>query len=90
MRIAVELPELRGQLNRAGRQILNRLSGFAVLILTQRNRRNRARINMNQTRALNHFHALRLGKFLAGAKRCQLHADVRNLRVFGGDLTQPV
>ena len=90
MRITVELPKFRGQLNRAGRQILNRLSGFAVLILTQRNRRNRARINMDQTRALNHFHALRLGKFLAGAKWCQLHSDVRNLPIFGGDLTQPV
>ena len=90
MRIAVELPELRGQFNRAGRQILNRLSGFAVLILTQGHWRNRARINMDQARALNHFHVLCLGKFLAGAKRCQLHADVWNLPVFGGDLTQPV
>ena len=90
MRIAVELPKFRGQFNRASRQILNRLSGFAILILTQGHRRNRARINMNQTRALNHFHALCLGKFLAGAKWCQLHAEVRNLPVFGGDLTQPV
>ena len=90
MRIAVELPKFRGQFNRSSRQILNRLSGFAVLILTQGHWRNRARINMDQARALNHAHSHGLGKFFSRAERGKFGAHLRHLPVFGGDFAESI
>ena len=87
---AVELPQRGGQLNRTGRQILNRLSLVTVSILTQRHRRNRTRLHTHHTGTLNQLHASRLRELLTIAKRRQLHTQSSGLTVRLRNLTQRI
>ena len=87
---AVELPQRGGQLNRTGRQILNRLSLVTVSILTQRHRRNRARLHTHHSGTLNQLHTSRLRKLLTVTKRRQLHTQSSGLTVRRRNLTQRI
>ena len=87
---AVEIPQRGGQLNRTGRQILNRLSLVTVSILTQRHRRNRTRLHTYHTGTLNQLHTSSLRELLTVTKRRQLHAQSSGLTVRSRNLTQRI
>ena len=84
---AVEIPQRGGQLNRTGRQILNRLSLVTVSVLTQRHRRNRTRLHTHHTGTLNQLHTSCLRELLTVTKRRQLHAQSNRLAVRRRNLT---
>ena len=87
---AVEIPQRRSQLNRTGRQILNRLSLVTVSVLTQRHRRNRPRLHTHHTGTLNQLHTSSLRELLTVTKRRQLHAQSSGLAVRRRNLTQRI
>ena len=87
---AVEIPQSRSQLHRTGRQILNRLSLVTVSVLTQRHRRNRARLHTHHTGTLNQLHTSSLRELLTVTKRRQLHAQSSRLAVRRRNLTQRI
>ena len=84
---AVEIPQRGCQLNRTGRQILNRLSLVTVSVLTQRHRRNRTRLHTYHTGTLNQLHTSSMRKLLTVTKRRQLHAQSSGLTVRSRNLT---
>ena len=87
---AVEIPQRGGQLNRTGRQILNRLSLVTVSVLTQRHRRNRPRLHTHHTGTLNQLHTSCLRELLTVTKRRQLHTQSSRLTVRRRNLTQRI